>query len=353
MTADIGLSIGFIGLGGVANAHLEAYKLLLGLQIKSVCDVRPDIGKKIADEWGAAFYEDYKDLLAAGDIDLVLVLTPASTHREIVEAAADAGVHALCEKPLAVTWEDGQAMVDACAQAGVKFFYGSCYRYLPAVMAAKRLIDDGVIGDVQLMTEQLIGGNGADAYQQLSPIHYPTGGPGGPGMGLVDHGVHLIDIFSWFCSSPVAKAYGQGQISGAPAVSEYMAMHFENGAVGHLVYNAATYGLQLPGEGMFSGGRGWLTDGSLSDTGAWESEPGSIYVYGTKGALRVFHYTNAVFLRDANGFREVSVEGRPAFGHFATQLEACAKAIHENSAPPISGEDGLRALKAMLAVYES
>jgi len=280
------------------------------------------------------------------------VLTPASTHREIVEAVADQGIHVFCEKPIAVTLGDAQAIVAACKQAKVKLFYGSCYRYLPAVNKARELIQSGAIGEIQLMTEQLIGGRGKEHYRELPPIHYPLNGPGGPGMGLVDHGIHLIDIFSWLSGAEVVSVQGKGLISGAPASSEFMAMQLANGAMGHLIYNAATYSTGLPNEGMFSGGQAWLTDASVAESGAWETEPGSISVYGSKGSLRIFHYTNALFLNQGEGPRQITLNGRPAFGHFATQLEDCADAIQRDKEPTVTGEDGVRALKALLGVYQ-
>lgn len=344
-------NIAIIGLGGVAQAHMQAFELLPDLRIVAVCDVREEVAQAVADKVQAQAYTDYRDLLNSSHIDLVMVLTPASTHREIVEAVAQAGHHVFCEKPLAVTLEDGEAIVNACQQAKVKLFYGSCYRYLPAVKKAYELIRSGVIGEIQLMTEQLVGGHGLAGYQELPPIHYPVGGPGGPGMGIVDHGIHLIDIFSWFTQSDIVKVQGKGQIAGAPAASEFMAMEFANGAMGHVLYNAATYSTALPNEGMFSGGQGWQVDGSLAQAGSWEPEPGSISVYGTEGSLRIFHYTNALFLNSGAGPKQIAVSGRPAFGHFATQLEDCVDAIIEDRAPSISGSNGVRVLKAMLSVY--
>ena len=344
--------IGIIGLGGVAQAHLHAFAALEFLNIISVCDVRTEAAEAVAEKYNAKAFNDYHKLLENGDIELALVLTPASTHREIVEAVASAGIHVFCEKPIAVTLEDGEAMVAACKNAGVKLFYGSCYRYLPAIKKAQELIQAGTIGEIQLMTEQLIGGKGFDAYSELAPIHYPLGGPGGPGMGIVDHGIHLIDIFSWFTDSNIIRVQGNGQISGAPATSEFMIMEFANGAMGNLIYNAATYSTCLPNEGMFSGGQGWLVDGTVAEAGHWENEPGSISVYGTTGSLRIFHYTNALFLNTGTGLQRVELNGRPAFGHFATQLEDCACAIDENREPSVTGEDALRALKAMLEIYQ-
>ncbi len=344
--------IGLIGLGVVAGCQLEALRLLENVEIVSVCDARTAVAEAWAQSCNARAYSNYADLLHDGGIDLVMVMTPASTHRQIVEAAAHAGVHVFCEKPLAVTLADGEAMIAACRQARVKLFYGSCYRYLPAIGKAFELIRQGAIGRVQLMSEQLIGGQGLAGYSQLGPIHYPHGGPGGAGMGLVDHGIHLIDIFSWFAGGAPERVLGTGQISGAPPQSEFLAMFFPGGTVGHLLYNAATYGTGLPNEGMFSGGQGWLTDGSIASSGAWENEPGSISVYGTEGSLRIFHYTNALFLNNGSGPRRIELNGRPAFGHFATQLEDIMRSVQSDSPPPVTGEDGLLALRILLQVYE-
>lgn len=176
------IRVGLIGLGSVANAHLTAIRALDTVQLVSLCDVREAHAQRAASDFSARQYTDYRDLLDAGGIDLVMVLTPASTHRVIVEAAAASGAHVFCEKPLAVTVSDGQAMIAACATAGVKLFYGSCYRYLPAVRKARELIVAGAIGRIQLMTEQVIGGNGIEGCRQLAPTHYPIGGPGGAGM---------------------------------------------------------------------------------------------------------------------------------------------------------------------------
>ena len=347
------LNIGMIGLGGVAQAHLQAFDILSNVRLAAVCDVRKEAATEVAQRFSAKAFTDYQTLLADDSLalDLVMVLTPASTHRGIVEAVAEKKLPVFCEKPIAVTLEDAEAMIAACKKAALPLFYGSSYRYLPAVVKAKALIASGAIGEVQLITEQLIGGNGKDAYQQLPPIHYPLGGPGGPGMGLVDHGVHLIDIIPWLTDSPITHAYGRGHISGAPASTEFMVMHLANGAMGHLLYNAATYSSALPNEGMFSGGQAWRTDASVADAGGWNDEPGSIAVYGSHGSLRIFHYTNALFINNGEGPQQIAVTGRPAFEHFATQLEACATALNEGHTPKVTGEDGLTALNVLLKVY--
>ena len=356
------IRVGIIGLGGVAQVHLQAFELLVKennhcVELVSVCDVRQDAVNaavsRVAEKGieGVEGYTDFKTLLAHSEIDLAMVLTPASTHKDIVNAAAISGCDVFCEKPIAVNEDDADAMLSICSESNVKLFYGSCYRYLPAIIKAKAMITEGAIGDVQLLTEQMIGGHGLAAYNELAPIHYPLGGPGGPGMGLVDHGVHLIDIFPWLCNSEIISAQGSGHVSGQAASSEYLLMHLANGAKGHLLYNAATFNTVLPNEGMFSGGQSYLNDSSVAEAGIWESAPGSISVYGSTGSLRIFHYTNALFLCNAQGQTQIPITGRQPFGHFATQLEDIAHVIHHNRAPSVSGEAGAVALKVLLQAY--
>jgi len=343
--------IGIIGLGLVSKVHLASFKLVKDIRIVAVCDVGDEVVRPVAEDWCAAAYTDYEVMLQSNDFDLVLVLTPASTHRKIVAACANEGVHVFCEKPLAVSREDAQAIVSDCAKAQIKLFYGSCYRYLPAVRRAYDLIRKGRIGDIKLLTEQGLGGSGPDGHIPLSFLHYPEGQPGGSGSGLIDHGIHLVDIFKWFVNSPIMDVKGRGNVSGKSPQTEYLIMHFANGAMGHLVYNDATFKTTLPQEGIFSKGQSYRLDGTIADSGLWEDNPASISVYGTEGSLRIFYYANALYLNNGRGVEEISLTGRAPFGHFATQLETCLDAIASNKLPEVSGDDGLDALSTVLEIY--
>jgi len=347
----LNIRVAVIGLGLVAEAHLNAFRLIKGATVVAVCDTRGEVAKKVASEWNAKAYTDFHRLLREEQVDLVMVLTPASTHLEIACASAEAGAHVFCEKPLAVTVEDAEEIIKVCDAAGMKLFYGSCYRFLPAVRSAYDLIRQGKIGEIQLMTECGLGGQGLEGCTQMSFMHYPEGGPGGPAWGMMDHGVHLIDIFSWYADSELVEVSGQGNISGAQPTTECLTMRFANTAMGHLLYNAATYTTVLPNEGMFSGGQGYRDDGSVSDAGSWDATPVSISVYGTKGSLRIFYYANALFLNDGDGPRQIALSGRAPFGHFVTQLEVCLEAIANDLPAPIDGQAGKKALETMLGIY--
>jgi len=350
------LRVGLIGLGNVALAHLEGYRALDQIEVVAGADIRPDRARMMAERYGFTPYPDYRQMLDREQLDLVAVLSTVATHREAVEAAADRGLHVLCEKPLALTLEDADRIIGRCRERGVKLFYASSYRFLPPVVKARELIAAGEIGEVRLITETMIGGSGPSGYQDMGPHHYPAGGPGGSGNGLVDHGIHLADIFPWLLGAEITAVFGRGQISGEAPLAEYMVMEFGTGAVGQLIYDDATWPAELPSEGLFSWGPSWdeMASGNESRRGAqWQARPGSISVYGSKGTLRIFHYANKLFLRTARGTEQIRVADAPMPAQFAAEMASFVEAIEAGEQPKVTGEDGRRALAAVLGVYRS
>jgi UDP-N-acetyl-2-amino-2-deoxyglucuronate dehydrogenase len=344
-----GLSIALIGLGGVGRLHLEAYRQLATARVIAVADPGAASAAIAAP---VPCYADHREMLDRVRPDIACVLTPASTHEAIVLDCAARGVHVLCEKPLALSEASAARMTAACREAGVELFYGASYRHLPAVRRARELIVEGAVGDIVLMREQVVGGSGPEGHSPLSPVHYPHGGPGGGGMGLVDHGVHLIDLFEWFNRAPVASVFGRGNISGEPARAEHLHMNFANGAVGQLLYDDATFATDLPSEGMFSGGGDWNFHGPVA-AGGWSAHPGAIHVHGTKGALRIFHYANALYLTDRDGVRQIPLPDQASPRHFAVQMQAFIDDIEAGRGASAPGEAGQRALRILLAAYRS
>jgi len=349
------LRVGLIGLGNVALAHLEGYRELGQIEVVAGADPRLDRAREMASRYGFAPYGDYRELLARERLDIACVLSTVASHRQVVEAVADRGIHVLCEKPLAIRLDDADAMIARCRERGVKLFYASSYRFLPPLIKARELILEGRIGEVRLLTETLIGGRGPGGFQDMGVHHYPAGGPGGSGNGLVDHGIHLADIFPWLASSQIASVFGQGQRSGEPPIVEYLAMALRNSAIGHLIYDDATWSAELPSEGLFSWGPTWdaMARGDLSPGGVWLEQPGNIRVHGTKGALRIFHYANKLFLRTERGVEQIRVADRPMPGQFAAEMASFAKSVAGDGPVEVTGEEGRRALAAVLAVYRS
>ena len=348
------LRLGLIGLGNVALAHLEGYRRLDQVQVVAGADPRADRAAMMAVRYGFTAYNNYREMLERERLDLVAVLSTVSTHREAVEAAADRGLHVLCEKPLTLSLEDADRMIARCAERNVKLFYAASYRFLPAVVAARALIRSGAIGDVRLLTETMIGSTGPAGYQDMGPHHYPAGGPGGSGNGLVDHGIHLVDLFPWLADTEIVSVTGRDQRSGQPPMAEYLTMELRSGAVGHLIYDDATWAADLPGEGLFSWGPSWdeMARGDAENRAAgWQAHPGHIKVHGSAGALRIYHYANHLMLWTARGVEQIRLEDRPMPGQFAAEMASFAASIRNDTPPEVTGADGRRALAAVLGAY--
>lgn len=110
------LTVGIIGCGGIANGkHMPALKKVEGARMVAFCDIVPERAEKAKAEFGdenSAVYTDYKELLKDASIDVIHVCTPNISHAEISIAAMEAGKHVMCEKPMAKTTAEAQAMID-------------------------------------------------------------------------------------------------------------------------------------------------------------------------------------------------------------------------------------------------
>lgn len=349
------MRVAVIGLGNVAEAHLDAYRTLREkIELVAFVEPRHERLRSLSTLYGVAGFTSTEQMINEVKPDIACVLTPTSTHRSMTEQCASAGVHVLCEKPMAVELEDARAMDAACVAGKVKFFYGSSYRYLPTLLEAKRIIARGEIGRVRLIFEQIIGGAGTAAYRPLSDIHFPKGGPGGGSLGLVDHGIHMLDIFPWLCDTSVVSVFGRGDWSGQAAAPEFAFMQMGSGAVGMLAYDNSTFPAELPTEGVFSAARQWIDGrGWMGETGAWESPPDSIRIHGSDGSIRIFHYANKLFINNGAGTREIEVSSGTTPWHFAAQLDQFCHNVRQDEPPTVSAVDGIKALHVLRKIYES
>jgi predicted dehydrogenase len=343
------LRVGLIGLGTVGKVHAAAYPHLKDARFVAVADASDAALATLDPALGVATYRDARQMLDEAKPDIVCIATPAATHEALTLLAAERGVQVLVEKPIALTPESARRMIDGCRAAGVRLFYGSTYRFLPAVRRARALVQEGLIGEVVLMREQALGGKGPET-QPMGEHHYPVGSPGGFPMGLVDHGIHLMDVFAWTTGRKVTGGHGRGNRTGQPMVTEFLQLTYEGGAIGELVYNECTYPTELPNEGLFTQGDGWDVDGYVK-AGGWIKHPSSYHLYGTKGSLRVFHYANLLFHFTAAGVRQIPLEGAPPPDHFRAQMQAFVDDVRQGRPATTPGEVGLATLETMLLAY--
>jgi len=193
------LKIGMIGYKFMGKAHSHAYRDIplffpktIHPEMKVICGRNYDDVALAAKQFGWEEYTtDWKSLLDREDIDLIDINAPSDVHKEITIAAARAGKHVFCEKPLALTLKDSREMLEVVEAAGVKHMVGFNYRFAPAVMLAKKLLDEGKLGDIYhfracFLQDWLVDPNFPLAWRLQKEI----AGSGSHG----DLGAHLIDL---------------------------------------------------------------------------------------------------------------------------------------------------------------
>lgn len=210
------LGVGMVGYAFMGAAHSQAWRtaprffdLPLAPRMRAVAGRDAEAVTAAADRLG---WDDastsWRDLLARDDIDLVDVCTPGDTHAEIAIAALEAGKHVLCEKPLANTVAEAEAMVaaaDAAAGLGVWAMVGFTYRRVPAVQLARRLVDEGRIGQVRHVRAQYLQDWIADPNAPLSwRLDKAKAGSGALG----DIGAHVVDMAQFITGERVTGVTG-------------------------------------------------------------------------------------------------------------------------------------------------
>lgn len=193
-------TIGMIGYGGIGRVHAMAYRSLpyhyglpaASVTIAGVATSHSTTAKAAADEIGCEFWtDDYRELLARPDIDAVDICVPNHMHAEIVMAAAAAGKHIYCEKPLAMNVAEAQQMVAAVRQAGVISQLTFNFRFFPAVQRAQQLIAAGFLGRIFSFRGRYYRSSYIDPKKPLTWRQQKAIAGGGA---LFDIGSHILDL---------------------------------------------------------------------------------------------------------------------------------------------------------------
>ncbi|KRE48806.1 Gfo/Idh/MocA family protein [Paenibacillus sp. Soil522] len=191
--------VGMVGYKFMGKAHSNAYRALpmffpdsVKPEMKAICGRDPEGLEQARAQFGWESAEtDWKELVKRDDIDLIDINAPSDAHKAIALAAAAAGKHLFCEKPLALTLEDSREMLEAAEKAGVKHMVGFNYRFAPAIQLAKKLVSDGRIGEIHhfravFLQDWIIDPN----FPLVWRLQKEIAGSGSHG----DLGAHLIDM---------------------------------------------------------------------------------------------------------------------------------------------------------------
>ncbi len=186
------VKVGIIGCGIVSERHLQAYQANAELgRVVACCDADPQRARTRADQAsGARVYTQWEDLLADPEVEAVDICLPHYLHYPAVLQSLKAGKHVLCEKPIAMTLEQADEMIQQARQSGRVFAVAENYRYAPAVRKAQQMIQQGEIGEIIAITACFDGYLAGD-YMKTQWRFTKNQSGGGQ---LLDSGIHFIEV---------------------------------------------------------------------------------------------------------------------------------------------------------------
>jgi predicted dehydrogenase len=230
------IKVGVLGGGGILDAHIRGYRAYAdAIEVIAVADVVEETARRRSAELGAAAYTDFRQMILEADLDAVDICLPHHLHAEAIVAAAQAGKHILCEKPLCLTVQQAEQVQRTVSAAGVTLMCAHNQLYLPAVAKAKQLLAEGILGTVYevRITDSFY--NDFDPQNMGWRASAATSGGGE----LMDTGYHPTYLMLHFAgASPVEATallsthrlrFMEGEDSAQVLV------RFDNGVVGHLV----------------------------------------------------------------------------------------------------------------------
>ena len=226
------IRVGLIGCGNIGmGAHLPAYAHIPEAELVAVCDIIEERVQAAAERSGATAYMDYRQLLKRGDVDMADVCLPSDLHAEASVAAAEAGKHILCEKPMAHTLKAANGMIEAVKKTGVKLMIGQVRRFDHRYASIKEQLDAGKVGRPVFVRR---------AERQFLPFP-PEAWQWDPKRGggvILDIGVHATDLFRWLFGQEAVEVYAVAKSvrEAARAAGSYdhafITCKFEGGGVG-------------------------------------------------------------------------------------------------------------------------
>jgi predicted dehydrogenase len=323
-----------VGAGYFSQFHLDAWRRVPEAELVAICDSTVSRAHEAAAAIGVSnVYADAAEMLAAERLDFLDIATPPASHATLCELAGRAGVHVLCQKPLAPTFDEAARLVGQAEAAGIRLMVHDNFRFQPWHRELRALLDDGAVGrlhSVECRT-RLGDGWGADAYLARQPYFRTM-----PQLLVFETGVHFIDVFRYL-GGEIRQVFAKLRRLNAAILGEdcgLLVCDFENGAVG--LWDANRFNESLARDPRYTFGE-FLVEG---DKGSLRlDENGRILVHPLGQAPR-----EHVYAHEPRGFAGDSCYA--AIRHFVD-------ALRTGSPFETSGRDYLRTLAVQEAVYAS
>ena len=329
--------VGLIGTGFIGDIHAAAFRMVPEAEVVAVASPTPGKAKAFAGERGIPkAFQDYRDLLALQEVDVVTVGIPNHLHAQVTIDAAKAGKHVICEKPLCRTLEEADRMIEACRKAGVLLMYAEELCFAPKYVRARQLAEEGALGRVFLVKQS------EEHFGPHMPWFWDVEKSGG-GV-LLDMGCHSIEYARWLLGKPKVKSVFAGMgtyVHGDKTKGEdhsFCIVEYEGGRAALAENSWAKQGgvddrCEVYGSAGFT--RADLLRGSSLLT---YSETG--YGYAVEKAATTQGYTFTMFEELWN------------YG-FPQEMAHCVRCVQGKETPIETGEDGREVLKIIYAAYES
>ena len=320
-----------IGAGFFAGLQAEAWRRISGAEIVAVADPLAERAQAFAAQWNIPrVYADTEAMLAAERPDFVDIVTRPDARLSLVRLAAARGIHVICQKPMASTWEECLAMVETCRAAGVHLLMHENWRWQPWYREIKKLLDAGVVGAVFHAGFQMRTGDGrGEEPYAVQPYFRQM-----ERLLIYETAVHFLDTFRFLLGEITSVFCQTGRINSAIAGEDYavVQLSFAGGARGLLDCNRIAGPLPAP-----------VAFGALT----LEGERGAIRMT-PDGALWLAEYDKLEVRHEYS----IPAEGYKGDAIKATQehlLDCLLTGKHCES----EGEDYLKTVAAVFACYES
>jgi len=334
--------VAIVGSEFAAGLHARALERNPHAEIIAACSIDEESLKRfVATHEIPHKYDDYNEMFAREDVDLVSVCAPNFLHKEIGVAALQAGKHVICEKPLATTLEDAVALVEASRKAGKLLMYAEDWLNAPAILRVREIIEEGGIGEILYVKAKECHNGSHSIYAQTR--EYCGGGA------MIHLGIHPMAFVRWLAESEIAEVTGMTTGGGDE--------NFFHKNYGGEDWSAALVKMENGVRGFVEGN--YITHGGMDD---------AIEIYGTQGVikvdltfgspLRVYSqpgYSYAVEKAETTkGWTRPAVDEEANLG-YVSEMAHFIDCVRSGRQPSFGtrAEDGAAVLQATLAVYES
>jgi myo-inositol 2-dehydrogenase/D-chiro-inositol 1-dehydrogenase len=332
------VKVGIIGSGFEADIHAASFQLMPeDAEVAAVASPTSGHAEELARRYNIPrVFLRYEDMLKEKDIEMVTITAPNSLHRTMACESARAGKHVVCEKPLCLTIDEADEMIDACRKAGVLLLYAEELFFCPKYVKAKQIADEGALGKIHLVKQsEKHSGPHSDWFWDVKRS--------GGGV-LMDMGCHGIAFCYWFLGRPkIASVWCQlgTYVHREKTTGDDEAicvLEFENDAIGLVENSWARRGGMDDRIEVY--GEGGVTYANLHMGNALPTYSEYGYGYAVEKAPTTKGWTYAVFEELWN------------YG-FPQEMRHFARSVRGKERPDATGEDGRVVLEAMFAAYAS